>query len=66
MRAASGRSIEPRGFFDAMDRSNNWREQERKSQARNRLAQVLGIMDHGSRASYVNLTREPSFTVFAR
>ena len=62
MRTASGRSVEPRGFFDAMDRRNDWRGQERKAQARNRLAQVLGMDDNGhGRIGTINLTSEPSW-----
>ena len=62
MTTASGRSVEPKGFYDAMDKRNDWREQERKAQARNRLAQVLGMSVkriHGTVC--INLTSEASW-----
>ena len=62
MRTATGRSVEPRGFYGAIDKRNDWRGQERKAQARNRLAQVLGLDDNGhGRVEAINLTSEASW-----
>ena len=45
-------------FYDRIDHRLGFKREEKKNKATQNLARVLGI-DHGDRATYVNLTREP-------
>ena len=45
-----------------IDRRNGWVQKQKRMNATQNLARVLGVMDHRDKAVKPNLTKEPSWT----